>query len=246
MGAMELILVRHGESAGNVAREAAEAAAAEVIDVGLRDADVPLSALGQAQAQALGGWLAGQAPDQRPGMVLSSPYARAQETAALALQAAGASLPVRVDERVRDRELGVLDLLTTRGVEARFPQEAARRRWLGKFYYRPPGGESWADVALRLRSALRDLDEWAEGQRVLVVAHDAIVLLIRYICEGLDEAQILDLGRRQSVLNASVTRLSRNAGGAWRATAFNDVSHLVAVGAPITEHPADHDVAVQR
>jgi broad specificity phosphatase PhoE len=42
-------------------------------------------------------------------------------------------LPIRVDERLRDRELGVLDLLTMQGVKARFPQEAERRRWLGKF-----------------------------------------------------------------------------------------------------------------
>lgn len=246
MGAIELILVRHGESAGNVAREAAEAAGAQVIEVGQRDADVPLSALGRTQAQALGGWLAGQPADVRPAFVLCSPYVRARETAGLALQGAGASIRLRVDERVRDRELGVLDLLTSRGVEARFPEEAARRRWLGKFYYRPPGGESWADVALRLRSVLRDLDDWADGERVLVVAHDAIVLLIRYICEGLEEAQILDLARRQSVLNASVTRLSRDGAGAWRAIAFNDVSHLVALGAPVTEHPADHDVAPAR
>lgn len=246
MGASELILVRHGESAGNVAREAAEEAAAEVIEVGQRDADVPLSALGQTQAQALGAWLAGQPSDQRPGAAVSSPYARARQTAETALQVAGASLPLRVDERLRDRELGVLDLLTTRGVEARFPEEAGRRRWLGKFYYRPPGGESWADVALRLRSALRDLDDWADGQRVLIVAHDAIVLLVRYICEGLDEAQILDLARRQSVLNASLTRISRDPEGAWRVTVFNDASHLLAAGAPITEHPAEHDVVVPR
>ncbi len=32
--------------------------------------------------------------------------------------------PIRVDERLRDRELGVLDLLTMQGVKARFPQEA--------------------------------------------------------------------------------------------------------------------------
>jgi len=36
-------------------------------------------------------------------------------------------------------------------------QEAARRARLGKLYYRPPGGESWADVALRLRSFLSEL-----------------------------------------------------------------------------------------
>ena len=51
-----LWLVRHGESAGNVARDAAEAAGHPVIDIPTRDADVPLSALGERQARALGDW----------------------------------------------------------------------------------------------------------------------------------------------------------------------------------------------
>lgn len=49
-----LWVVRHGESAGNVARDAAHAAGSHTIDMNLRDADVPLSALGERQADALG------------------------------------------------------------------------------------------------------------------------------------------------------------------------------------------------
>lgn len=49
-----LWIVRHGESAGNVAREAAQAAGLDRIDIGARDVDVPLSDLGQSQAGALG------------------------------------------------------------------------------------------------------------------------------------------------------------------------------------------------
>ncbi len=49
-------------------------------------------------------------------LVWSSPYRRAVQTAEIALQASGASLPVRLDERLRDRELGILDLLTWLGV----------------------------------------------------------------------------------------------------------------------------------
>ena len=54
MAVSELVLVRHGESMGNSAAEAAHAAAADVIEVGHRDADVPLSGVGVEQAQALG------------------------------------------------------------------------------------------------------------------------------------------------------------------------------------------------
>ena len=73
MGATELILIRHGESAGNVAATHAQRTGAEVIDVGLRDPDVPLSADGERQAVALGAWLASLPAEERPDSVWCSP-----------------------------------------------------------------------------------------------------------------------------------------------------------------------------
>jgi len=58
MAVAELILIRHGESMGNAAAAAANAAQAEVIVIDQRDADVPLSPIGLQQAEALGGGLA--------------------------------------------------------------------------------------------------------------------------------------------------------------------------------------------
>lgn len=231
--------MRHGESTANVAREEAHAAGAEVIDVGLRDPDVPLSDIGVAQAQSLGKWLAGEGADWRPDSVWSSPYVRAHQTAQTALDSAGLALPIRVDERLRDKELGILDTLTWHGVQARYPGEAERRRWMGKFYYRAPGGESWADVALRIRSVLTDLERIEDGRRVLVVVHDAVVMLFRYVCEGMSEADILAIARAQAITNASITRLVR-ADGRWTCTDFNVDTHLTEDGEDLrTEHPAD-------
>src|SRR5437868_1052389 len=124
-----LWIVRHGQSAGNVARDAADAAGLAVIDIAERDVDVPLSALGEDQAEA----------------------------------------------RARS----------------------------GKFYYRPPGGESWCDVILRLRSVLDTLSlHHAEpGSRVLVVAHQVIVLCLRYLIEGMSEEEILAIDRAGDVAN---------------------------------------------
>jgi broad specificity phosphatase PhoE len=237
----ELVLVRHGESMGNVAAAAAHSADAEVIQVGNRDADVPLSPDGERQSAALGPALARLLDGQVPTVVWSSPYVRAQQTAEIALRLGGVDLPISVDERLRDRELGVLDLLTTRGVEARFPEEAARRRWLGKFYHRPPGGESWADVVLRVRSFLRELDDLPDGSRALLVCHDALVLLIRYVCEHLNEAQVLEISATTPVRNVSLTQLARNADGAWELLRFNDVDHLEQSGAPVTSHGGESD-----
>ena len=78
-----LWIVRHGQSAGNVARDAADAAGLPQIDIAVRDADVPLSRLGEEQSVALGRWFSAMAVDERPNVVLISPYRRAKQTAEL-------------------------------------------------------------------------------------------------------------------------------------------------------------------
>lgn len=241
-GMAELLLVRHGESQGNVAATLAHQSGAHVINVPARDADVELSDTGREQALALGRLFAGF-PEDRRAAVWSSPYLRARQTAELAVHTGGWNTPVVLDERLRDRELGILDMLTSAGVEARLPQEAERRRWLGKFYYRPPGGESWADVVLRLRSLIADLDRLYPGQRVLLVCHDAVILLIRYILEGLTEPQLLDIAASTAILNASVSRFVRPDGtGPWTLESFNMADHLMSEGVPVTEHAGDANV----
>lgn len=241
-GITGLVLIRHGESEGNVAATLARESGAQVINVPARDADVGLSGTGREQALALGRSLA-DAPDQSRGAVWSSPYARARQTAEIALQTAGWRQQVRLDERLRDRELGILDMLTSAGVEARLPEEARRRRWQGKFYYRPPGGESWADVVLRLRSLLADLDRNHPGEDVILVCHDALIMLFRYILQGLTEAELLDLAATTTILNASVSRFERADGtGTWELESFNMADHLTEHGVAVTEHAGDANV----
>ena len=63
----QLWIVRHGQSAGNVARDTADAAGLHSIDIAERDIDVPLSELGAQQAEALGRWFAGMEPKCRYG-----------------------------------------------------------------------------------------------------------------------------------------------------------------------------------
>ncbi|MFI0483342.1 histidine phosphatase family protein [Actinomadura sp. 9N215] len=230
-----LTLTRHGESTGNLAYQAVLGTDAEEAGIQERDADVPLSDAGRAQAATLGRWLAALPPDERPTMVVASPYLRTLDTARIALAQTPYAAPhdpdgLRpvVDERIRDREQGALQGLTELGVRRRFPDEADRLRRLGKFYYRPPGGESWADLALRLRSFYRDLEADAAGGRVLVVTHDAIVVMTRYLVEGLSEREILEI-EKTPIANASVTRW-RQDGSGLRAVTYNDRAHLVDAG----------------
>src|SRR4051812_2659502 len=107
-----LWIIRHGQSAGNVARDAAEAAGLQLIDIATRDVDVPLSELGEQQAIALGHWFADLPEPQRPTVVLSSPYARARATAQHIIDNAGIApddISFVADERLREKEFGILD-----------------------------------------------------------------------------------------------------------------------------------------
>lgn len=202
-----LWLVRHGQSQGNVARDAAHEAGLPVIELDLRDVDVPLSDLGLHQAEAAGRWFAALAEADKPEVILSSPYVRARQTAEAICKAgglAGGGKSTILDERLREREFGVFDGLTTLGIRQQYPDEAAHRAKMGKFYHRPPGGESWADVIFRLRSMLNTINLQYAGKRVLVVAHQVVVLCLRYILEELTEEQILTIDRQAEILNCGI------------------------------------------
>jgi broad specificity phosphatase PhoE len=239
-----LWVVRHGQSAGNVARDAAETAGLPLIDIATRDVDTPLSPLGCRQAQALGHWFAGMAPQGRPTVVLCSPYLRARQTADLVLEQIGMppdAYSFTADERLREKEFGVLDRLTRLGIRQKYPELSEQRRHVGKFYFRPPGGESWCDVILRLRSLLDTIVREYRGERVLVVAHQVIVNCMRYLLERLDEAQILEIDRQADVPNCGVTSYefdpARGRHGKLVLRQVNFVSPLREAGAPITVEP---------
>ena len=203
-----LWLVRHGQSAGNVARDAAEAASLSIIDIATRDVDTPLSELGEQQSRALGLWFARLEAAQRPTVILTSPYTRARQTAELVLAAPGMNRDAIIlcaDERLREKEFGILDRLTKFGIHEKYPELAEQRGHVGKFYFRPPGGESWCDVILRLRSVIDTMTREYRGERVLIVAHQVIVNCFRYLLERLDEQQILEIDRQLDVPNCSVT-----------------------------------------
>jgi broad specificity phosphatase PhoE len=233
-----LWVVRHGQSAGNVARDAAEAAGLPMIEIADRDIDVPLSDLGKEQARALGEWFGRLPKEDQPDVLLCSPYVRAKQTAHMVIEASGMDLRLRVDERLREKEFGLIDRLTRHGIKAKYPELQAQRAHVGKFYFRPPGGESWCDVILRLRSVIEMVTREHGGQRVLVVGHQVIVNCMRYLIECLDEEQILAIDRRGDVPNCGVTSYRfDDAKGQLVADLINFVAPLKEAGAPVTREP---------
>lgn len=234
-GLAELVLVRHGESLGNLADRAALDAGEAYLDLDVRDADVELSPTGVEQAEAVRDHLRGLPVDRRPTAVLSSPYRRARQTAEIAFE--GLDLPFVVDERVRERDLGVFDGMTWIGIEREHAEESRRRQRVGKFYYRPPGGESWVDVVQRVRQVLLELQERYAGERLWVFSHQATIMSFRVAVEGLGEAEVLAADKETPLANCSMTVYRAGAEG-LELVAYGDTTAVDRSGEDVTHEPS--------
>ena len=199
-----ICLIRHGQSTANLARHKAEAEKLFTIDYAEREMDIHLSETGIEQAISVGHWFKVQ--DEKPTLIFVSPYLRTLETARLIGESAKfENFKIIQDERLRERELGIFDRLTKLGAMAKFPEECEKREHLGKFYYRPLGGENWADVALRLRNFWRDLCLNYADEKVLIVTHEVVIRVFRYVVERLTETEILAIDKSCDIENGAVS-----------------------------------------
>lgn len=198
-----LVLVRHGESVANVASRRARSKGLEVGWDGVRQADIVLSARGVKQAVATGKWLDKRFVFHR---VFVSPYARTIESAQQICQQFAYEAQLRYDERIRERELGILDGLTHQGIARKYPEEWKRMRREGPYYYRAPGGESYPDVALRVYSFILSMRQNFVGKDLLVVTHGNAIWAFRRVLERLDEPNLVKMQSdpSQRVYNCSI------------------------------------------
>ncbi|HEY6251430.1 MAG TPA: histidine phosphatase family protein [Candidatus Angelobacter sp.] len=198
-----LVIVRHGQSERNVAKELAKASGADTVWGGtVRDVDTPLTALGVKQAIQTGKFLGDLAIFD---VIFSSPYMRTLQTSQHIAEQLEPAPGILLEERVREIEFGVLDGLTHHGIKQRYPEEWARREREGKYWYRPPGGESRPDVALRVHSFRGALTRDYRQKKVLVVCHSVVVLIFRRLLERWDEAKYLEVDHEDDVLNCGIT-----------------------------------------
>lgn len=132
--------------------------------------DVALSALGRRQAAELGETLAGRSFDA----VYSSDLQRAGETARIAF--GGRAVPLLEDVRLRECDYGELTRAPHGEVAAERPNCIDRPF---------PGGESYNDVAGRMRAFLDQLAAERAGQSVVVVGHRATHDCLVHLATGM-------------------------------------------------------------
>ena len=195
--------MRHAESLATERRKHLQESRSQEIHIGLpmRDVDVPLTPEGRDHARSTGRGLSRFGPFD---VLYVSPYRRTVETAEEVLSGLEPRPPLVKEERLREKEWGILEGLTKHGISTRHPDEEARRRHVGKYYYRPPGGESYADVNLRVHSFIGTLVREHPGQRVLLLTHQVVVVAFRKLFERMEEETVLALDRQDEARPASL------------------------------------------
>jgi broad specificity phosphatase PhoE len=202
-----LLLLRHGHTAANDHGR----------DVPMSGwTDVPLSASGLVEADALAERVAREAP---PAAVYSSPLLRARHTAEALGRRLG--LPVELRADLREIHCGTVDGVPIREVQRRFPREWARNERQEDAEFRWPGGESYAEFRARCLAALDAIARAHPSGRVAVVTHAGLVSQVVGWLGGLSPAR-WHQGRPG---NASISELAWSARGA-RLLRFDDTLHV--------------------
>ncbi len=189
-----IVIVRHGQSEFNVAKDLLEEGLKERLEalVNVRNVDIKLTEIGIWQAKETGKYLAEQ--DFKFDICYSSPYKRALQTAEKIINQFDYELKIFQDNRVREKEFGVLHGLTGEAIREQFPEHYRARKRDGKYWHRLLGGENYPDVEFRLHSFLGTLVRDWPRKNVLIAAHQVPCILFRALFEHLREEEVLTLG----------------------------------------------------
>jgi len=158
---MKLFLIRHGQTAWNIARRYQG------------HSDVPLNETGQRQATALSDRFSGQHIDA----VYSSDLSRATETAKMILQTANCKQGLYPDGRLREVNFGDWEGMTYSEIKEKYPK-ALLERENDIYKSAPPNGETLENLTVRVRSLLDELLAKHENQTVLAVAHGGVLRVL--------------------------------------------------------------------
>jgi len=210
IGSTRVLLVRHGRTAVN-----AQGRLSGRHDPRLDD-------VGRAQAVRTAGavrTVVGESPDGGV-LVVSSPLRRCLETAETVAQALGSPaegpLPVVADPSFVEMDYGEWDGRPLADV----PVEAWQR-WRTDPGFRPPDGETLAEVTARVAHGLAQWVERTPGGTVVVVSHVSPIKAAVVTALGVGD----ETTWRMRLDNASLTRLE-SAGGRFTLRTFNEVGHL--------------------
>lgn len=152
-----IYFVRHGETILTPTRKFS----------GTGALDPELTADGLAQAERV----AAEVAKLEPEVLISSPLKRARQTADAIARATG--LSVIDDTDWYELSFGSWDGKSIEEVKAETPEDY--QAWVNSSSYRPGGGESYDEAALRIDAAMEKVLSQYPGQKVVVVTHNGVI-----------------------------------------------------------------------
>lgn len=155
---IELIIVRHGQSVGDIEHRFEGRA------------DLPLTHLGREQADKLANWLSTKYKFDK---IVSSPLSRASETAQIIGNKL--NLDISLDDRLMEYNKGVIDGLLKEEADKKYPIPEGGR----KYYERIEKGESLIDLRARAEEFLAELVGTVKkdnvDKKLLIVSHGNLI-----------------------------------------------------------------------
>jgi probable phosphoglycerate mutase len=204
MNTTRFCLVRHGETNWNVERRLQG------------HTDVDLNQRGMAQAAQMAKAI--KAINLQFDVLYTSDLQRAAKTAN-AIEKLFNTKAI-VDSSLRERHLGALQGVTTEEAPE-FDVELWKSHISRDIHQELRGGESIAQLALRVQKALEKIRLQHLGQTILVVSHGGTLDMMYRLASN----QALDAERAISVPNASLNWISHD-GSSWKVDRWADTSHL--------------------
>lgn len=189
---VNLFIVRHGESIGNLAKRMSESGDHSLIER-LRDthtAHWPLTKKGEKQAEATGEFLNKLIREQNLyfDRMYVSPYARAMQTA-------GRLRLIRADwiveNRLTERDWGDFDRYTDEERREQFAH-ILHMREVEPFFWSPPGGQPFNRFYDRIKSIVVSLAR-IEAPNVIVVCHGEVAKAFRMVCAQMAPWEYADM-----------------------------------------------------
>jgi probable phosphoglycerate mutase len=201
----QLVLIRHGRSRLQEAkpRRYFDDELAKQKILGIPDHKISLSEEGIAQATS-----AGQELEKNFGkfdVIYHSAYLRAKQTADALFDAAADKLNILENILLNERDTGYTHSMTHDEVAKYFPYLGQYHESTGEFYFRFPGGESFANVCERARVWLTQIAVAYAGKKVCAVTHWGMIVAIRYNLEGWDEDEFMKRITTEEIRNCSAT-----------------------------------------
>lgn len=230
---MELLLVRHAESAYNAQKRKKKVdpeyvrfrallksnpsdpelqSLARTLRkrhfLGYSDWEMPITPRGELQARITGRKLR-ESETSPPDVIFVSPYVRTEQTFALMQEewpALKESTAYR-EERIREKDIGLALLYNDWPLYVQaHPGQGELETLLGQYHYRPLNGENIPDVRLRNLSWISTLTREFPGKRVMAITHHLTILATRANFERLGQEEFLRLDHREKPVNCGVTR----------------------------------------